>query len=124
MPGKSRKENNTQGTSATWRGFVNITMGPEDWAAVDKARADKVWAGKLAEHIDFLLEQGKLTFNYNNGSISCALTMLEGVNAGLTVSSFSSDLTEAVITTRYKLETYGHLFNSFFEAGGKKSNRG
>lgn len=116
------KKTPTQNTSGDWRGFVNVNLSEDEWAFIDKEMTDKKVGERLPSHLDYLLELGKVTFNYTNGSISCALTILEGAQKGFTVSSFSDNLVEALLTTRLKVQNYLPEFENIF-AGGQKQQR-
>lgn len=126
MPKNSRKSKAPAANTGTeWRGFVNVELNDDDWSTIDAALADKGLNAALPGHIDYLLELGKVTFNYTNGSVSCALTIQEGVSKGLTVSSFSDNLVEALLATRYKVATYLPDFETIFAGGGgQKRKRG
>lgn len=120
---KSKKPEANTGTD--WRGFVNIELTDEEWLAIDKAMADKKVAEGVPGHLDYLLELGKVTFNYTNGSLVCSLTILEGTQKGFTVSSFSDNLIEALLTTRLKVQNYLADFETIFAGGGgAKRKRG
>lgn len=123
MPGKTRKTKENANTNADWRGFVNVELTDDDWKAIDAALTDKKVSEQVAPSLDYLLELGKVTFNYTNGSVSCALTILEGASKGLTVSSFSDNLIEALFTTRLKVQNYLPDFETIFAGGGGKSRR-
>jgi len=110
-------------TSADWKGFVNVDLTDDDWKAIDQAVSDKKVNETIPAHVDYLLELGKVTFNYTNGSVSCALTILEGAQKGYTVSSFSDNLVEALLTTRYKVQTYLPEFDAIFAGSGKQTRR-
>lgn len=120
---KSKKP--TENTSSEWRGFVNVNLTDEEWIAIDKAMSDKKINESVPSHLDYLLELGKVTFNYTNGSLVCSLTILEGANKGFTVSSFSDNLVEALLTTRLKVQNYLPDFEAIFNGGGgTKRKRG
>jgi hypothetical protein len=111
--------------SSEWRGFVNVVLTDVEWKQIDTAMADKTVNASIPAHLDYLLELGKVTFNYTNGSVSCSLTILEGTGKGLTVSSFSDSLVEAVLATRLKIQNYLPEFEAIFTGGsGQKSRRG
>jgi len=110
-------------TSADWRGFVNVELSDDEWLAIDRAAADKTVTKEIPGHIDYLLELGKVTFNYTNGSISCALTIQEGAQKGFTVSSFSDNLIEALLTTRLKVQNHLAEFDAIFAGGGGQKRR-
>lgn len=126
MASNSRKSKKpAANTGADWKGFVNVELTDADWSTIDAALADKTVNATIPGHIDYLLELGKVTFNYTNGSVSCALTILEGAQKGYTVSSFSDNLVEALLTTRYKVATYLPEFDAIFAgSGGQKRKRG
>lgn len=112
-------------TSTDWRGFVNIEPTDDEWAMIDRAVADKEVSVQIPGTLDYLLELGKVTFNYTNGSCVCSLTVLEGVGKGLTVSSFSDNVVEALLTTRLKVQHYLPEFETIFlSGGGQKRKRG
>lgn len=124
MPGNARKSKKpAENTSTEWRGFVNVNLSDEEWLAIDKAMADKKVVDGLPGHLDYLLELGKVTFNYTNGSLVCSLTILEGANKGFTVSSFSDNLVEALLTTRLKVQNYLPDFETIFNGGGGQKRR-
>jgi len=102
---------------------VNVELTDSEWSIIDKEVADKKVNDTLPAHLDYLLELGKVTFNYTNGSVSCALTIQEGANKGFTVSSFSDNLVEALITTRLKVQNYLPDFESLFAGGGGSKRR-
>lgn len=126
MPTNSRKpKKEERATNGEWRGFVNVTLTDDEWIIVDKEVASKGVNDTLPGHLDYLLELGKVTFNYTNGSVSCSLTIQEGQNKGFTVSSFSDNLVEALITTRLKVQNYLPQFEDLFAGGGgSKRKRG
>lgn len=107
-----------QNINSDWKGFVNIELTEEEWGAIDAALADKKYPPDIPAHIDYLLELGKVTFNYTNGSVVCALTIVEGAQKGYTVSSFSDNLVEALLTTRLKVQNYLPRFDEIFASGG------
>jgi len=120
---KSKKPE--QNTSAEWRGFVNVELNEDEWLAIDTAVSDKKVNDGIPGHLDYLLELGKVTFNYTNGSMVCSLTILEGAQKGFTVSSFSDNLVEALLTTRLKVQNYLPQFEQIFtQGGGTKRKRG
>jgi len=124
MPANSRKPKAVEkNTDTEWRGFVNVELSDDEWAAVDKEASDPKVTTRLASHLDYLLELGKVTFNYTNGSISCALTILEGAQKGFTVSSFSDNLIEALVATRAKVQNHLVDFEAIFESGGYQKRR-
>lgn len=112
-----------QNTSTEWRGFVNVNLSDEEWQIIDKAVMDKKVNETVPGHLDYLLELGKITFNYSNGSVSCALTILEGTQKGFTVSSFSDNLVESLLTTRLKVQNHLPEFEELFQAGGQQKRR-
>jgi len=126
MPNNARKSKKPETNTGTdWRGFVNIEPSEEEWLAIDNAMVDKKLAESVPGHLDYLLELGKITFNYTNGSIVCSLTILEGAQKGFTVSSFSDNLVEALLTTRLKVQNYLPKFEELFTSGGgQKRKRG
>lgn len=114
-----------QNTVSDWRGFVNIDLTDAEWAMIDKAAADKKVGDTIPGHLDYLLELGKVTFNYTNGSCVCSLTIQEGAQKGFTVSSFSDSVVEALLTTRLKVQNYLPEFETIFAGGGgQKRKRG
>lgn len=125
MPTRSKTKKPDANTQGDWRGFVNVELTDEEWSQIDTAVADKKVNESIPGHLDYLLELGKVTFNYSNNSVSCALTILEGVSKGLTVSSFSDNLVEALLTTRLKVQNYLPDFETLFTGGGgRKTRRG
>lgn len=126
MPTNARKSKKpADNTGAEWRGFVNVNLSDEEWLAIDKAMSDKKVTESVPGHLDYLLELGKVTFNYTNGSLVCSLTILEGAQKGFTVSSFSDNLVEALLTTRLKVQNYLPEFEAIFNGGGgQKRKRG
>jgi len=123
MPGRTSKATSEQSGNG-WRGFVNVELSEVEWQQVDKEVTDKKVSERVAGHIDYLLELGKLTFNYTNGSVSCSLTILEGVNKGLTVSSFSDNLIEALVANRLKVQNHLGEFEDIFAGKAPKRRRG
>lgn len=125
MPSRSKTKKPEANTSAEWRGFVNVNLTDAEWSQIDAAVADKKVNDTIPAHIDYLLELGKVTFNYSNGSVSCSLTILEGAQKGFTVSSFSDNLVEALLTTRLKVQNYLPDFETLFTGGsGNRARRG
>lgn len=126
VAGNSRKPKKpVENTQGDWRGFVNVELTEQEWESIDKVVSDKKVNETIPNHLDYLLELGKVTFNYTNGSVSCALTILEGAAKGFTVSSFSDNLVEALVTTRLKVQNYLPDFENIFSgAGGSKRRRG
>lgn len=124
MAGNSRKPKKPDAnTSTEWRGFVNVELSEAEWQDVDKEVASKDVTTRIPSHLDYLLELGKITFNYTNGSVSCALTVLEGAQKGFTVSSFSDNLVEALVTTRLKVQNHLPEFETIFTGGGGQKRR-
>jgi hypothetical protein len=123
MPNTRKSKKPADNTSADWKGFVNVDLTDEEWIAIDKAVSDKKVNETVPGHLDYLLELGKVTFNYTNGSVSCALTILEGAQKGYTVSSFSDNLVEALLTTRLKVQNYLPEFEAIFSGGGGQKRR-
>jgi len=123
MAGSRKGKKPAANTSADWKGFVNVELTEADWGVIDKAVSDKKVNDTVPASIDYLLELGKVTFNYTNGSVSCALTILEGEQKGYTVSSFSDNLVEALLTTRYKVQQYLPEFDAIFAGAGKQTRR-
>lgn len=124
MVSERKTKKQTANTSAEWRGFVNVELNDEEWKTIDLALKDKKVAENVPAHLDYLLELGKVTFNYGNGSLVCSLTVLEGKQAGFTVSSFSDSLIEALLTTRLKVQNYLQDFEALAANGGQKRRRG
>lgn len=124
MPTKRNGSKPEANTSTEWRGFVNVPVSDDEWLAIDKAVSDKKVNETVPGHLDYLLELGKVTFNYTNGSLSCSLTILEGEMKGFTVSSFSDSLIEALLTTRLKVQNHLPEFEQLFAGGGQKRRRG
>jgi len=126
MASSNRKPKATEkNTNTEWRGFVNVELSEQEWQDVDKEVSDKDVAKRIPAHLDYVLELGKVTFNYTNGSVSCALTILEGANKGFTVSSFSDNLIEALVATRAKVQNHLEEFEAIFNnGGGQKRRRG
>jgi len=126
MASNSRKPKATEkNTNTEWRGFVNVELSEQEWQDVDKEVSDKDVSKRIPAHLDYILELGKVTFNYTNGSVSCALTILEGTAKGLTVSSFSDNLIEALVATRAKVQNHLAEFEDIFaNGGGQKRRRG
>lgn len=126
MAGNSRKGKTPPANTGTdWKGFVNIELTDDEWSAIDKAVQDKKVNETVPGHLDYLLELGKVTFNFTNGSCACSLTILEGAQKGFTVSSFSDNLVEALLTTRLKVQNYLPEFETIFAGGGgQKRKRG
>ena len=112
-----------ENVSGDWRGFVNVNLTEDEWVTIDRVMADKKNPPEIAPSIDYLLELGKVTFNYTNGSVSCALTIQEGVSKGLTVSSFSDNCIEALLVTRLKVQNYLPQFEDIFAGGVKQTRR-
>lgn len=102
-------------------GFVNITLSEDEYRLVDEADKDPA---AMANHIDYLLELGKVSLNYTRGSVSCTLTVLEGVSAGYAVSGYSDTLPEAVTITRLKVQNYLDKFDEIYKGGGTRKRRG
>jgi hypothetical protein len=124
MPNGARKPKKPEAnTSTDWRGFVNVELTAEEWLAIDGEVVDKKVSERVPGHLDYLLELGKVTFNYTNGSISCSLTILEGAQKGFTVSSFSDNLIEALLTTRLKVQNHLSEFETIFAGGGGQKRR-
>jgi len=111
-------------TSAEWRGFVNVDLRDDEWVIIDGEVADPSVNSRIPGHLDYLLELGKVTFNYTNGNVVCSLTILEGAQKGFTVSSFSDNLVEALLTTRLKVQNYLPEFEDLFKGGGSRRKRG
>jgi hypothetical protein len=125
MPANTRKGAKPQDNlKGDWRGFVNVELNNEEWANIDKELSAKDVSARIPAHLDYLLELGKVTFNYTNGTVVCALTIVEGQNKGFTVSSFSDNIVEALLATRLKVQNYLPEFENIFNAGGKKGKRG
>jgi len=124
MPTRKADKTPVENTNSTWKGFVNVPLTDADWNTIDNALKDKKLVEGVPGHLDYLLELGKVTFNYSNGSISCSLTILEGAQQGYTVSSFSDSLIEALLTTRYKVQTYLPEFDNLFKNGAPRKRRG
>ena len=124
MSGKAKKpvEKEKPGRDqAAFIGFVNITLSDEEFSQVDDADKDN---DTMANHMDYLLELGKVSFNYVRGSINATLTVLEGVSAGYAVSSYSDTLPEAVIILRLKVQNYLDKFDEIYKGGGTRKKRG
>lgn len=124
MATKRNGKANEANTDVTWIGFVNITLSDEELATIDTELLDKKAGERFAGHLDYLLELGKVTFNFANGSLVCSLTVLEGASKGYTVSSFSDTPLEALLLTRLKVTNYLDKFQEIFEKGGTKRRRG
>lgn len=123
MPSRTKSKKPDANVSTDWRGFVNVDLTDDEWSLIDKEVADKKVNETIPGHIDYLLELGKVTFNYSNGSVSCSLTILEGAQKGFTVSSFSDNLVEALLTTRLKVQNYLPEFETLFTGGGGQKRR-
>jgi len=104
-------------------GFVNITLNDDELALIDAAVLDNPLPD-MPNHMDYLLELGKLSFNYTRGSIQCTLTVLEGAAAGYAVSGYSDTLIEAILLTRMKVQNYLDKFPDIYKNGGTRKRRG
>jgi len=124
MPSARKGKSPEANTNTEWRGFVNVMLTDNEFAAVDKELNDKTINASVPGHLDYLLELGKVTFNYTNGSLVCSLTILEGQQKGFTVSSFSDSLVEALLLTRLKVQNHLAEFETIFAGGGLKRRRG
>lgn len=124
MAGRNGKSTPVKGVKGDWIGFVNITLTDDEYADVDKELLDKKAPERFGAHLDYLLELGKVTFSVTNGSLVCALTVLEGLSAGYTVSSFSDGSLEALLLTRMKVQNYLDKFPDIYAGGGVKKKRG
>lgn len=124
MANERRGKKPAANTGTEWRGFVNVDLTDDEWSAIDKEMADKKVTDRVPSHLDYLLELGKVTFNYSNGSVSCALTILEGAQKGFTVSSFSDNLVEALLVTRLKVQNYLPQFEELFAGKIQTRKRG
>jgi len=102
-------------------GFVNITLTDEELAHVDSADKDNE---AMALHMDYLLDLGKLSLNYNRGSLNATLTVMDGASAGYAVSGYSDTLQEAIIIVRMKVQNYLDKFPEIYTSGGTKKRRG
>jgi len=104
-------------------GFVNITLTDDEYAEIDKAlEGDEV--PNMPNHIDYLMELGKVTFSYLRGSVQCTLTVLEGKQAGYAVSAFSESLIESILLVRLKVQNYLDTFEDIYKKGGSARKRG
>jgi len=124
MPNGRKPKPQTANTDSDWRGFVNVELSDDEWAIIDKEMKEKGVEARVPAHLDYLLELGKVTFNYTNNSLVCSLTILDGINKGFTVSSFSDSLIEALLTTRLKVQNHQADFETIFAGGGVKRRRG
>ena len=112
-----------QETKVQFVGFVNISLTDDEMKPVDVALAAKV-KPDLGEQLAWLLELGKLSFSFNRGSLSCTLTVNEGVSAGYAVSAFSDSPLESVLILRQKVNLYLDKFPVIYKQGGKQKARG
>jgi len=124
VKGKSKpadKPATTERGTSDFIGFVNITLTDEEYQFVDEADKD---AQSMINHMDYLLELGKISFNYTRGSINATLTVLEGVSAGYAVSGYSDTLAESVVILRLKVQNYLDKFDEIYKTGGTRKKRG
>jgi len=124
MPARKPVKEAASNFDGNWRGFVNITLTDEEFAIIDKEMKDAKINSTVPGHIDYLLELGKVSFTYTNGSLVVSLTISEGAQKGFTVSSFSDSVVEALLITRLKVQNYLADFETIFAGGGVKKKRG
>lgn len=104
-------------------GFVNIYLDDAELKQIDAAMLQNPLPD-MPLHIDYLMDIGKLTLNYNRGSIQATLTVLEGSSAGYAVSGYSDSLIEAILIVRLKVQNYLDKFPALYKNPDKKSRRG
>jgi len=99
-------------------GFVNINLSDAEIAEVDAALL-KDTAESFSQRVEFLLDFGKVSFNYQKGSMNCSLTVMEGISAGYAVSAFGESVYDAVAFLQLKVERYLDKFTEIYEKGGQ-----
>ena len=102
---------------------VNIRLSDEELNEVDKL-LPKADSGTLVECLDRLLEVGKVSFNWQKGSMNITLTVMEGKQAGYAVSAFSDSLNEAILILSVKVRNYLDSFSEIYSKGGTRTRRG
>jgi len=97
---------------------VNITLSDAEIKEVDAAlEADT--AESFAQRLEYLLELGKVSFNYQKGSMNATLTVMEGVSAGYAVSAFGESTYDSAAFLQFKVERYLDKFAEIHEKGGQ-----
>lgn len=119
----TKTDENKERGNPEFIGFVNISLNDDELALIDAALEGSP-LHDMPNHMDYLLELGKLSFNYTRGSIQCTLTVLEGSSAGYAVSGYSDTLIEAILLTRMKVQNYLDKFPDIYKNGGTKKRRG
>lgn len=99
-------------------GFVNITLTDAEIAEVDAAILQDETT-TFSERVEFLLDFGKLSFNYQKGSMNCSLTVMEGVSTGYAVSAFGENVYDAIAFLQLKVVRYLDKFTEIYEKGGQ-----
>jgi len=119
----AKKETQQDRSNSDFIGFVNITLNDDELAQVDAALAT-IEPTELPNHLDYLLDIGKISFNYNRGSLNATLTVLEGISSGYAVSAYSDTLTESLLLLRMKVQNYLDKFPDIYANGGTRKRRG
>jgi len=120
-PATTTTPNTSERKQPDFIGFVNITLTDEELQFVDDADTDDT---SMKNHLDYLLDIGKVSLNFNRGSMNATLTVMEGVSAGYAVSGYSDTLQEALIILRLKVQNYLDKFPEIYTNGGTKKRRG
>ena len=124
MPKQTQKTTpKTREGNPEFIGFVNIRLSDEELNEVDKL-LPKADTGTLVECLDRLLEVGKVSFNWQKGSMNITLTVMEGKQAGYAVSAFSDSLNEAILILSVKVRNYLDSFSEIYSKGGTRTRRG
>jgi len=118
MSRKPAKKKESVKSEFEFIGFVNITLTDSEIAEVDAALLqDK--ADTFSERVEFLLDFGKVSFNYQKGSMNCSLTVMEGVSTGYAVSAFGESVYDAIAFLQLKVVRYLDKFAEIYEKGGQ-----
>jgi len=100
-------------------GFVNITLSDSEIAEVDEALL-KDTTETFSERLEYLLDFGKVSFNYQKGSMNCSLTVMEGISTGYAVSAFGENVYDAIAFLQLKVVRYLDKFKDIYEKGGQQ----
>jgi len=109
--------------NADFIGFVNITLTDDEMSQID-AYLEAKDPPELGANLEALLDVGKVSLNYQRGTLNVSCVVQEGEMAGYAVSAYGSSPLETTTILWFKIDRYLKDFKTIYEKGGNTRKRG
>ena len=119
---KPKEKSKVEG-NADFIGFVNITLTDDEMGQVD-AYLEAKDPPELGANLEALLDVGKVSLNYQRGTLNVSCVVQEGEMAGYAVSAYGSSPLETTTILWFKVDRYLKDFKTIYEKGGNTRKRG